>query len=243
MKTCALVLVVAFVFLTSTGAWAETKLKVAVVTGGHGFSEKPFLALFEGHEGIEFTQIALKDDSELFEDISAWPYDVLVLYNMSQKISEKRQQNFLKLLERGVGVVALHHTIAAYSEWPEFRKIIGARYFLNDVSENGVTYPKSQYEHGVDYKIHIADTSHPITRGVNDFTVNDETYKGYLVDPDNHILLTTDNPKCQKEIGWTRTYSKARVCYIQMGHGDSIFSDANYHRLLSQAIRWTAQKQ
>jgi len=233
-------LLVSVLFLTAlSGAWAEAKLKVAVVTGGHDFSEKPFLSLFEGNEGIEFTHVVLKDDSELFEDISAWPYQVIVLYNMTQKISEKRQQNFVKLLDKGVGLVVLHHAIADYTEWPEFRKIIGARYFLQDVTENGVAHPRSQYEHGVDYKIHVVDPSHPITQGVSDFDVHDETYKGYLLEPDNHLLLTTDNSKCQKEVGWTRDYKKARVCFIQMGHGDSIFSDPNYRRLVTQAIRWT----
>ena len=242
MKTCVLVVLGMFVLLLSLGAWAEAKIKVAVVTGGHEFSEKPFLAIFEGNEGVECTHVVLKDDSELFEDISAWPYQAIVLYNMTQKISEKRQQNLLKLLDRGVGLVVLHHAIADYSEWPEFRKIIGARYFLSDVTENGKTFPRSTYEHGVDYNIHVADPSHPITQGVSDFTVNDETYKGYLFEPDNHLLLTTDNPKCQKEVGWTRTYGKARVCFFQMGHGDSIFADANYRRLISQAILWTAHK-
>jgi hypothetical protein len=241
MKRSVLTLLAASVLLVSAGAWAEGKIKVAVVTGGHEFAEKPFLAMFEGNEGVECTHVVLKDDSELFEDISAWPYQAIVLYNMTQKISEKRQQNFVKLLDRGVGLVVLHHAIAAYSEWAEFRKIIGARYFLSDVTENGKTFPRSQYEHGVDFKIHAADTSHPITQGISDFTVNDETYKGYLLEPDNHVLLTTDHPKCQKEIGWTRTYGKARVCYLQMGHGDSIFSDPNYRRLVLQAIRWTGE--
>ena len=241
MKRSVLTLLAASVLLVSAGAWAEGKIKVAVVTGGHEFAEKPFLAIFEGNEGVECTHVVLKDDSELFEDISAWPYQAIVFYNMTQKISEQRQQNFLKLLDRGVGLVVLHHAIAAYSEWPEFRKIIGARYFLKDVTENGVTYPRSQYEHGVDFKVHVADSSHPVTQGVSDFTVNDETYKGYLLDPADRVLLTTDNPKCQKEIGWTLTYGKARVCYIQMGHGDSIFADPNYRRLVIQAIRWTGE--
>jgi len=241
MKQVLLVALALFIFLVSTSAFAAP-LKVAVLTGGHPFTEKPFLALFEGHEGIEFTQVPLKDDSEIFEDISAWPYDVIVFYNMSQKISEKRQQNFLKLLDRGVGIVALHHAIAAYSDWPEFRKIIGTRYFIKDISENGVTYPASQWEHGLDIPIHIADPDSPVTQGIKDFTVHDETYKGYLLEPDNHYILTTDHPKSQKEIGWTRIYRKSKVCYIQMGHGDSIFADPNYHCLLSQAIRWTAQK-
>lgn len=241
MKSVSAILLTALILLSAATAFAAP-LKAAVLTGGHPFTEKPFLALFEGHEGVEFTQVPLKDDSEIFEDVSAWPYDVIVLYNMTQKISEKRQQNLLSLLDRGIGVVALHHAIAAYSDWPEFRKVIGVRYFLKDVIENGVAYPASQYDHDIDIPIHIAGPENPVTQGLKDFTVHDEVYRGYLLEPDNHYILTTDHPKSQKEIGWTRTYRNAKICYIQMGHGDSIFADPNYHRLLSQAIRWTAQK-
>jgi hypothetical protein len=223
-------------------ASGDAQLKVAVVTGGHDFAEKPFLEMFAGQEGIAFTQVALKDESEIFEDISTWPYDVVVLYNMTQRISEKRQENFLKLLDKGVGLVVLHHAIAAFSEWPEFAKIIGAKYYLKDTVEHGVTRPASQYEHDVDYPVHIEDPNHPVTHGLKDFTVHDETYKGFTAAPDNHILLTSDHPKCQKAVGWARTYRDARVCYVQMGHGPSSFGDANYRQLVVQAVRWAAKR-
>ncbi len=123
----------------------------------------------------------LKDESEVFEDIGDWPYDVLVLYNMSQKISEKRKKNFLALLDRGVGLVVLHHAIAAFNDWPEYWKIIGARYFLKDTGVDGKTIPASTYRHDVDIPCKIEDPAHPVTAGLKDFVVRDETYKGFLV--------------------------------------------------------------
>ncbi len=228
--------------LSAPVSYAADTIAVAVVTGGHGFTEKPFLDMFRQDSAITFTHIALKDDSEIFETIDLFPYDVVVLYNLTQKISEKRRANFLALMDRGVGLVVLHHAIANYADWPEYREIIGARYFLKDITENGVTYPASQYEHGVDIAIHVEDVNHPVTRGVKDFQVNDETYKGYTLAPDNHVLLTTDNPKSERVIGWTRQYRQSRVCFFQMGHGDSIFGDASYRRLVAQAIAWTAGK-
>lgn len=227
------------------GAFPEAhadSLKVAVVTGGHGFEKAPFLAMFEGHEGVAFEHVELRDDSEIFEDVAKWPYDVMVLFNMSQRISAKRRANFLELLDQGVGLVVLHHAIAAFSEWPEYRKIIGARYYLKDITEDGVAYPRSQYEHGVDFDIHIEHPAHPVTRGVGDFRVHDETYKGFTLEPDNHLLLTTDHPKSQKEVGWARQYRNARVVFIQMGHGPGIYANEAYRRLIVQAVRWTTKE-
>ena len=230
---------IALLTFIGENAWAGEKIKIAVVTGGHDFAEKPFLSLFQGYDDIEFTHIVLKDDSEIFEDIGQWPYDVLVLYNLTQKISEKRQQNFLKLLDKGVGVVVLHHAIASYSDWPEYRKIIGVKYYLKETVEDGVKHPACTYQHGLDMPIHIEDKGHPITQGLADFKANDETYKGSSFEPDNHVLLTSDHPSNDKAVAWTRTCRKANVCFIQLGHGDAIFADGNYRKLVVQAIRWT----
>ena len=122
---CVLVGILVFVCMPAGAAEAGKVLKIVVVTGGHGFSEKPFFEMFGSMKGIEYTHVALKDESEIFEDISAWPYDVIVLYNMTQKMSEKRRANFLKLMDKGVGLVVLHHAIAAYGAWPVFKKISG----------------------------------------------------------------------------------------------------------------------
>ncbi|MHC4620221.1 MAG: ThuA domain-containing protein, partial [Planctomycetota bacterium] len=145
------------------------KIRVAVVTAGHGFKKEPFFAIFEGPDDIEYVEAEQKDHSELFEDISGWDYDVIVLYNMTQEISPARQENFTSLLNRGVGLVALHHSIGAYQKWPEYRKIIGGRYYLNELEEHGVMHPKSTYKHGLDISVQVKDKRHPITRRMKDF--------------------------------------------------------------------------
>jgi type 1 glutamine amidotransferase len=215
-------------------------IKTAVVTGGHGFNKPAFLGLFEGHADIGYVHVPQKDHSELFEDITQWPYDVIVLYNMTQEIPEKRRRNFVGLLDQGVGLVVLHHAIAAYQAWPEFQDIIGARYFLEDTTVNGVAHSKSGYQHDVDFTIKVEDRNHPITLGLSDFRVHDETYNNWFFAPGNHLLLSTDHPASDKPVCWVRTYRNARVCHIQIGHGPSIFADENYRRLVAQSIRWTA---
>lgn len=241
------VLVLGCVFAVSVIFWsgvvsAEGALPVAVVTGGHGYEKEPFEAMFKRFEGLECVFVELEDQSEIFEDISDWPYKAVVLYNMTRDISEKRQENLIKLLEQGVGVVVLHHAIAAFPDWPEYRKIAGAKYWLEDTVENGVTHPKSQWEEGVDMHLHVEDTSHPIMAGVSDFTVHDETYKGYDLEPDNHLILSCSEPGSQKEVAWTRTYRNAKICLIQPGHGSGAYENENFRRILHQAIQWVAMK-
>jgi len=226
--------------VTSVVEHPAEKTSVAVVTGGHGFDKEPFLSLFQGYPDIEYVHLPQKDHSELFEDISGWPYDVIVLYNMTQNISEKRRQNFVQLLDRGVGLVVLHHAIAAFQDWPEFQDIIGARYFLEEGTTAGVTHPKSGYQHDVDFTVHVEDPDHPVTRGLTDFRVHDETYNNWYLASGNRVLLTTNHPASDKALCWVRRFRNANVCYIQMGHGPTIFADESYRRLIVQSICWAA---
>lgn len=216
------------------------KIKAVVVTGGHAFEHEPFFSLFEGYDDIEYVEAEQKDHSEIFEDISGWDYDVIVLYNMTQNISPQRQQNFIELLNRGVGLVALHHTMASFQQWGEYRKIIGGKYYLKPKAGDSVQHQGSTFKHDVDINVRIADASHPITRGMSDFEINDETYKGCGFETNNHVLLTTDEPTSDRTIGWVRRYGKARVCGIQLGHGPKAYANPNYRQLVARAIRWTA---
>jgi type 1 glutamine amidotransferase len=219
---------------------ANVDIKVAVVTAGHGFDREPFFAMFDAMEGIDYVEAEQKDHSEIFEDISGWDYDVIVFFNMTQNISTKRQVNFQELLDKGVGVVALHHSIAAYSNWPDFQRIIGGKYYLNAMEEEGVQHKKSTYKHGLDMAIHVQDNKHPITRGMSDFVIHDEAYKKCKFRKDNRVLLTTDNPHSDKPICWVRKYSKAKTCYIQLGHDKHAYENENYQTLIANAIKWSA---
>ncbi|MHC4738118.1 MAG: ThuA domain-containing protein [Planctomycetota bacterium] len=218
----------------------DQEIKVAVVTGGHDFEKEEFLGLFTGHKDIEYVHVPQSDHSEIFEDISQWPYDVIVLYNMTQQISPRRRANFVKLLENEVGLVVLHHSILAFQGWGEYKKIAGGRLYLEDTVEDGVEGRKLEFKHNVNFTIHIEDKEHPITRGLSDFTVYDETYKHGVIEPGNRVLLTTNEPTSDRIIGWVSGYDKGKVCFIESGHGTAIYSDANFRRLTAQAIRWCA---
>jgi len=229
--------------ICSSGAWGEdatAKLNVGVVVGGHGFEEKPFFAMFEENPAITFTVLPKEKKEEVFADVTDWPYDVLVLYNMTGAIPETCRENFLKLLNRGMGLVILHHAIANYPDWPEYRKILGAKYFLEATEIDGVQYPRSEYTHGLDFKVHVEDPNHPITQGISDFTIHDEVYRKWILDPGNHVLLTTDCPESAKELCWTRDYAKSKVCFLQLGHGPEAHTNPNYRELVARAIQWTA---
>jgi hypothetical protein len=218
------------------------KIRVLLVTGGHPFEKEPFFKLFQDNPDITYQAVEHPNAHALFKAEAAKQYDVIVMYDFNQKITEEAKADFLARLKEGKGLVVLHHAIAAYPEWPEYWDIIGAHYYLEATNIHGVSKPRSGWKEGMHFRIHIADPNHPVTRGMSDFDTHDEAYKWFDVAKDCHPLLTTDEPESNPVIAWAKTYKGARVVYIQSGHGPSAYENPNYQQIVRQAIRWTARK-
>lgn len=216
------------------------KLRVALITGGHGFEEKPFLEVFQGFRDLEVKHIALDSKDGFLESADAKNYDVFVLYNMSAKIPESQRKSFLESMERGAGFVVLHHAIANYPDWPEYAGLIGGKYFLEAMEWQGAKHEKSEYTHDIEMPVHVEDAAHPITKGLSDFTIHDEVYRKWLFYPDSHLLLSSGHPLSDKAIGWTRVHGAAKLCFLQLGHGPEAHANPNFRTLVERAILWSA---
>ena len=222
----------------------ETSLKVLVITGTHGYDKVSFNAIFNSFSSMECTIKEMGEDpGSLFENIDKFPYDVIVTYNFKQRLSIEHRKTFEAILKRGVGLTVMHHAIAGFPEWLEFEKIIGATYVLEEETRGNKHYPRPKWKEGVDMKIKVEDLEHPITRGITDFTINDEAYKNWVYHDGNHLLLSTENELSNRQIAWTRSSFGARIFYIQLGHGKDAYENENYRKLLQQGIAWTAKKQ
>jgi uncharacterized protein len=221
---------------------AKGKIRVLLTYGGHGFQEKPFFAMFDAFPGIVTTKVPMPKAAEMLKPGLQKDYDVIVMYDMVQKIAPEQQKAFVELLNEGVGLVSLHHNLAANQQWDEFRKIIGGIHINKEFLVDGKKYGPSGSADDQDIHVTVADKTHPITKGVSDFKIHDETYNGYYTSPEVKVLLTTDHPKNEPPLAWVHQYGKSRVFYFMLGHDPSAWSNPNYSRILENGIRWAAGK-
>jgi type 1 glutamine amidotransferase len=228
---------------TPTSRAAEAgKTRILLVTGGHDYETNQFVKLFRDNPNLTVLTAAHPKAHDWLKADAASQYDVLVFYDMWQDISEEAKANLVARLKEGKGLVALHHCLGSYQQWPEYALIIGGKYHLEKHVENGVEKPASTYKHDVDFKVQVADSGHPVTKGLKDFEIHDETYGRFEVRPEAHVLLTTDEPTSTRSIAWAKTYAAARVVYLQLGHDHVAYANPNYQRLVAQAIRWAAKQ-
>jgi uncharacterized protein len=221
---------------------AAEKIRLLVVSGGHDFQTNQFLQVFKDNPEVAFQAFTHPQAHAQLRPEAARNYDVMVLYDMWQPITDEAKADFVAFLKAGKGLLILHHAVANYQKWPEYEKILGGRYYLAKTVVEGVEKPQSIWKHDVDFTVRIADPNHPVTRGLKDFQIHDETYGLFDMAPDSHALLATEESTSAKNIGWVRTYESARVAYVQLGHDGLAYRNPNYQRLIAQAIRWVARK-
>jgi type 1 glutamine amidotransferase len=218
------------------------EIRVLITTGGHGFDAEGFFGMFRAMPGLNFETIELPKQAEVLEPGLRQRVDCLVLYDMVGSIPENARERLIALLQEGIGVVALHHNLGAHRNWDEYRKIIGGKFIFEPCEIDGQKYTQTSWAHAQKLRILIADPEHPITRGISDFEVEDETYGRFYVAPGVHVLLRTDHPQNNPVVAWTTRYGKSPVVYIQLGHDRGAYDNPNYRQLVHRAILWTSGK-
>ena len=214
-------------------------IRILVITGGHDYKIEQFNQMLSSlGENITYQIAELPAAYDNFLPENRNKYDVLVFYHMWQKITDEQANVLAGCIMDGKPLVVLHHSICAYDDWPEYINIIGGKYFHKPTIVKGKEYPASTYIHDIHFKVRIVDPENPVTKGLTDFDIFDETYKGYYVGVGITPLLTTDEPSSTPVIGWSKTYGKARVVTLQSGHDAPTFENQNYRKLLKQSIEW-----
>jgi type 1 glutamine amidotransferase len=222
---------------TTTQPAAE-KIKVLVVTGGHGFRAGPFFKLFDDNAEIAYTSVKEDKSAEAYDRDDLTRFDVIVLYDFQRELTDAQKAKFLSLFDKGVGVIVLHHALLSYQNWPQYERIAGGKYLLdNEKSADGKATPASTYQGDVDIDVKVVAKDHPVTAGLSDFVLRDEIYRGVRTTADINPLLTAEG----KPLAWTRVEKNSRVVSIMVGHGPA-YADANFQKLLAQSIRWVAKR-
>lgn len=239
---CLVVLAVLNGLWLASSLMGADKIRVLVVTGGHAYDTNEFWRVFQENPAITFQSAVQPQAQEYWKAEAARQWDVMVCYDMWQPITAEAKSNLVARLQEGKGLVALHHSLANYQDWPEYRQIVGGKYLLKKEILDGQERAGSTYQHDVLMRVRIASTAHPITRGLADFEIHDETYGGLYIHPDVTPLLLCDAPTSSPIVGWAKIYANARVAAIQLGHDRQSYANPNFRKLVAQAIAWVARR-
>jgi type 1 glutamine amidotransferase len=219
--------------------FSRNPIRVLVITGGHDYDKEEFSSMFRSLDpDFTFSIAELPAAYDMFLPENRDKYDVLVFYHMWQTITPEQAKTLSDCIREGKPLIALHHSICAYDDWPEYWDIIGGKYFHKETSYKGKTYQPCSYIHDLHFNIKVASPDHPVTKGIGDFPVFDETYKGYYIAGNVIPLLTTDEPSSNPVVGWAKTYGRSKIVVLQSGHDVPTFQNPDFRKLIRQSINW-----
>jgi type 1 glutamine amidotransferase len=180
-------------------------------------------------------------DWKKLNDMELEQYQLILWLNNFPQTTAQRAA-FEKYMEHGGGWMGFH--VAGYNDektkWPWFVDFMGGAVFYTN---NWPPLPA---------KLIVDDRAHPVTRQLP-ATISAPANEWYLWEPSPrlnknvHVLVTLDPsnyPIGVKDIisegdlpvVWTNT--RYRMIYVNMGHGNKIFSDATQNLLIAQALLW-----
>lgn len=217
---------------------SDTPVKVLLITGGHGYDKENFDLMLEKLP-IVYDHVEHPDAHAMFKADKIDKYDVVLLYDMPKEISPAAQQDFIAMLEKGKGLVVLHHAFCSYDFWPEYIRIIGGRYHHFPWMKDEEEQPVSTYAHDITMQIRVEDKNHPVTEGISDFEIIDEAYGRTEILSTVHPLLSTGEPLSGPLVCWTNTYGNSRIVTLTLGHDKQAWENPSFIKILSQSIIWT----
>ena len=238
MKTRTFLLLLFMFMFAGYGATAG-KIKILIVTGGHTFDRDPFFEMFDSFGNLTWTELVHPEAREQLKSIDLETFDAVVFYDMPKTLTEQEKEAYYRLLKAGKGLLFLHHAVCAYQEWPEYKYIVGGKYYEKKRDDK---FGASSYLHDVDFEVNILKPSHQVTKKMNDFVLHDEVYGNLEVLPEVTPLLSTRHPKSNMLIGWTLKKENSKIVYIQPGHDNHSYSNPNYRNLVYQSINYITAK-
>jgi type 1 glutamine amidotransferase len=212
--------------------FAKDAVRVELITGGHDH-DGTFYDVFEGNRDVRVT---VNPHPDAFRKRVLKETDVIVLYDSVQELPEARKAVAKEFLESGKGMVVLHHAIVDFADWRWWwEEVVGGRYLLKP----DLGMPASTYKHDQEMLVTVTG-KHPITDGIGEFYISDETYKGMWRSPKITPLLATKHELNDPVVAWIAPYRKSRVVYIQLGHDRLSHQHPAFRALVHRAILWAA---
>jgi type 1 glutamine amidotransferase len=195
-----------------------------------------------GRDSGAFEVTASEDTSE-FSSENLARYAAVMFYTSGElPLGDAQKTALLDFVRSGRGFLGVHSATDTFYKWPDYLDLVGG-YFDGHPWHQAVT-------------IEVADPGNPLVAFLgNSLQVVDEIYQIRDFDHQgSQVLLRLDPGSVDLgkagvhrrsygwPLAWTRRYGEGRVFYCALGHEPSLWQDARYQRMLTNAVLWSMRR-
>ncbi len=184
----------------------------------------------------------VSDDPEVFTPENLKKYDALFFANSNNEgfDTEVQKKAFQDYCRSGKGFAALHSANATERDWPWYCDLVGGKFIRH-----------APYQ---EFDVVVIDANHPSTSSLpKRWTIEDECYYSYQLNPDIHVLLAADMTTVEDEgkaeypgdtfrnsfpLCWCHKFEGGRQWYTAIGHNSEFYNDEIFRAHLRGGILW-----
>ncbi len=220
-------------------AQQPAKVRVLLITGDD-VPAHPWRATTDSiRKTLEATgkfDVKVSEDPLILESQTALKaYDVIV-FNIYARalpdLPQQAKQNLLGFVRDGTGFYVQHLASASFAKWDDFGKLCG-RYWVMGKSGHG---PRKVFQ------AKVVDKEHPITKGLENFSTDDELYAKLEGSGPIHVLVEADSDwskKTEPLLFWLE-YGKGRVVHSAFGHDGKALATPAVQKIVARGVEWAA---
>lgn len=182
------------------------------------------------------------DDPSVFTTENLKKYDALFFSNSNNEGFDTQEQKdvFQAYCRNGKGFGALHSANATEREWPWYWQLVGGKFIRHA--------PHQEFD------VLVVDPNHPSTKPVPArWTINDECYYSYQLNPDIHVLMAADMTTVEDKgkveypgdtfyqsfpLVWCHKFEGGRQWYSAIGHDPEFYDDPVFRAHIKGGILW-----
>ncbi len=259
----------------------DRPLRVLAVTGGHRVDLDAFLDMVSAlaaARGWLWAHSVQPSAQAWLDGRHAGAWDAVLLHDLPglqlrrgrsprpQGPAPEVARALVGLLERGVGIVAVHHALAGWPAWDRWADVLGGRFCYAPGRWHGKAWPSSGTR-VTTYTARVVAPEHPVCAGLEDLVLTDELYccpvaEDRVVpllrhDADvspagfrsayEHVLHgaaaapdCTGHPPASDLVAWATSAASSPVVYVQPGDSGATFGVPGYRQLIGGAVDWVA---
>ncbi|UCG47898.1 MAG: ThuA domain-containing protein [Phycisphaerales bacterium] len=230
MKRAILIsIVIVAVIVAAAGfvaAARDAKVKVLFLRGGGVHDWKgctPILTEVLNNSG-DFAVTYTENLDDLKDRIRQ--FDIIIHYTTGLQLNEDQETGLCDFVNNGGGYLGIHSASDSFKNSDRFWEMVGGRF-----AGHG----------GGKFTVHIYDAEHPITRGLQDFEIQDETYShNYHKNATMRCLTRMSRGNERQSMCWISHYGKGRMFYTGNGHGRQAWANPTFQRLVVRGAYWAA---
>ena len=183
------------------------KSALMVWGGWEGHEPKQCVDVFEPYLREHGYEVRVENTLDVYlEDDYMRSLSLIVPVWTMGTIERDQLEPMLEAVRNGCGIAGVHGGMGdSFRTKTEYQFMVGGQW---------VAHPGGD---GVRFTVHIDGEPHPITEGIEDFSVSTEHYYMH-VDPAVRVLATSRFGDTVMPVTWIKTYGEGRVFYCSLGH-------------------------